>query len=276
MNKPLPSSLPKLHREFLHHAIETLAQESWLIGIAAAGSFATDTMDAFSDLDFVLAVEDEAHTTIMKKRLSIAQSLGPLLCAFTGEHIGQPRLLLCLYGPSLLHVDLIFDTLADVVKRADDLVILWERDEQLSTVLRHGIVTNLVLNSQWIEDRFWVWIHKAGGKIGRGELFEAIEYLVFMRSKVLGPLGRLGAGQRPIGVRRVEAAAPSLAEGLKATLACHSASECLVALRACVELYRQLRASEGTGLQYCHEAENAVMGYLTEIEVHIKADRTPC
>ncbi|MBI2206762.1 MAG: hypothetical protein HYU41_23240 [Candidatus Rokubacteria bacterium] len=41
---------------------------------------------------------------------------------------------------------------------------------------------------QWIEDRFWVRMHYIAAKIARGELFEAIDGLVFVRSRVLGPL----------------------------------------------------------------------------------------
>jgi hypothetical protein len=31
-----------------------------------------------------------------------------LLVGFTGEHVGEPRVLICLYGPPVLHVDLKF------------------------------------------------------------------------------------------------------------------------------------------------------------------------
>ena len=32
---------------------------------------------------------------------------------FTGEHVGESRVLICLYGPPLLHVDLKFVSLSD-------------------------------------------------------------------------------------------------------------------------------------------------------------------
>ncbi|NRS94850.1 hypothetical protein DFH40_002566 [Clostridium beijerinckii] len=44
----------------------------------------------------------------MNERIKIAESLGTLLSAFTGEHVGEPRLLICLCEPELLHVDLKF------------------------------------------------------------------------------------------------------------------------------------------------------------------------
>ena len=42
----------------------------------------------------------------MQARVQLAESLHLLLAAFTGEHVGEPRLLICLYRSPLLHVDL--------------------------------------------------------------------------------------------------------------------------------------------------------------------------
>ena len=39
---------------------------------------------------------------------AFAAGLGPLLACFTGEHVGEPRLLIALYGPPPVHVDLKF------------------------------------------------------------------------------------------------------------------------------------------------------------------------
>ncbi|MER7057532.1 MULTISPECIES: hypothetical protein [unclassified Streptomyces] len=30
---------------------------------------------------------------------------------------------------------------------------------------------------QWIEDRFWIWVHYGATKLGRGELFEVNGFL---------------------------------------------------------------------------------------------------
>ena len=50
------------------------------------------------------------YDEIMAQRMAFAGTLGHLLHAFTGEHVGEPRLLICLFGPELLHVDLKFIT----------------------------------------------------------------------------------------------------------------------------------------------------------------------
>ena len=266
MTGPQQLTIDERYREFLDQAVETLARESWLIGIIAVGSLASGTMDAFSDLDLVIVVNDEHLASVLDNRLSLAESLGPLLSAFTGEHVGQPGLLLCLYGPPLLHVDLYFETMADTIKRAGDGVILWDPDKRLPEALMSRNSPRPEPDAQWIEDRFWVWVHKACGKIGRGELFEAIEYLAFLRSRVLGPLGLLAAGKLPIGVKRIELDAPTIAVDLETTLAGHDARQCVAALHATVGLYRRLRAADGTAVTYRHAAEMAVMDYMASVE----------
>lgn len=262
MSALLPTTLPEPHRAFLAQAIERLSADPRIVGLAVAGSYPTDTMDEFSDLDFVVAVEPEAHAAVLADRQRIAASLGPLLVGFTGEHVGEPRLLICLYGPPLLHVDLKFVALPDAAQRVDEPAVLWERDGRLSAVLREGAAHYPSPDPQWIEDRFWVWVHYAAGKIGRGELFEALEFLSFLRMNVLGPLGLQRLGLRPAGVRRLEADAPALAEELKATVARHDARSLLAAVRACIAIYQRLRGE----VEFRDAAEAAALDYLDEIE----------
>ena len=129
MISPLPSSVPGPHRKFLHSAVERLQRDERLLGVAAGGSFLTNSMDEFSDLDLVIATEAAHHRQVLADRQQIASSLGPLLTAFTGEHVGEPRLLICLYAVEPpLHVDLKFVALPDLARRVEDPAILWERD----------------------------------------------------------------------------------------------------------------------------------------------------
>ena len=91
------------HQEFITKAVSVLQQDSRICGIALCGSFTTGTMDEYSDLDFMIAVEPESFEQILGARVTIAGKLGDLLSAFTGEHIGVPDLLICLYDAPLLH-----------------------------------------------------------------------------------------------------------------------------------------------------------------------------
>ena len=263
---PLPSSIPDAHRRFLISAVEALARDPRIVGVAIGGSFLTDTMDEFSDLDLLVATEPEGHGAVMADRRRIAGSLGPLLAAFTGEHVGEPRLLICLYdGDPVLHVDLKFLALEDAARRVEDPAVLWERDGRLTRALAEGSAEYPSPDRQWVEDRFWVWVHYVTAKIGRGEIFEALDGLSTLRAAVLGPLAQATSGARPSGVRKLERTAPGFAERLRETVAGYDARECARALRACVELYRSL--SEGSnGIERRDAAEAAATDYLAEVE----------
>lgn len=269
MTHPLPHSLPEAHRRFLVSSIDLLERDLRIVGVAAGGSFLTDSMDEFSDLDLIVATESSDHGDVMTDRRRIAATLGPLLAAFTGEHVGEPRLLICLYdGAPPLHVDLKFVALPDLVTRVEDPAVLWERRGRLTSALAAGTAEYPAPNRQWIEDRFWVWVHYAATKLGRGEIFEVLECLSFVRATVLGPLALVGAGARPTGVRRLERLAREHVGRFQATVAIHDAAACGRALRACIESYLVLR-SQGAGLQVHEGAERAAMQYLAEIEARV-------
>ena len=256
--------IPEPHASFLRTALARLESDRRIVGVAAGGSLLTGTMDEFSDLDLVVAIEPSAYHDVLAQRASIAASLGSLLSAFTGEHVGEPRLSICLYGPDpLLHVDLKFVSLTDFAARVEDPRVLWERDERLTTALGADVARFPEPDRQWIEDRFWVWAHYGAGKIGRGELFEALDFLSFLRGQVLGPLALSSVGARPSGVRKIERLAPQRAKQLQATVAAHDAASCAHALAAAIEMYRGLRG--GDGIELRSDAERAAVAYLAEI-----------
>lgn len=273
-------TLPEPHGGFLKTVVDRLARDSRMAGVAAGGSYLTQSIDEFSDLDLVIAVEPVAYKTVLSERHEIARSIGPLLAAFTGEHVGEPRLLICLYGPPLLHVDLKFISLTDAAERVEDPAVLWERDGRFSAALKDGAARYPQPNLQWIEDRFWIWVHYGAAKIGRGELFEAIGFLAYLRAEVLGPLSMVAGGKRPAGVRRLETEAPSHARTMKTTVAAYDAAACVAALRAATEMYNELRtklaptlSGKETGtheLRVNSRAEEAARDYLAEIEARTK------
>jgi len=258
----IPSSAPAAHREFVRRAVDVLAADERFVGLAAAGSWAENTMDEFSDLDLVLAVEPARIDEVMAQRQVIAASLGDLLVSFTGEHVGEPRLIIGLYDGPLLHVDLKFVTLDDAGKRVDEPVVIWEREGRLSQLLGRGKGVFPAPDAQWIEDRFWIWVHAAASRVARGELFDAIEFLSFLRVNVLGPLSLQKAGRKPMGTRRVESALPAFTQELIGTLSNHDKTSCFAAIVKCAELYRQLRSENVTRHT---KAEQAAMAYLAAV-----------
>jgi hypothetical protein len=265
--------LPPLLADFLDRALPLWQEDARILAVAAGGSFITREMDEFSDLDLIIAVTPEALPDIMKERLKIAGRAGKLLMAFTGEHVGESRLLICLYGPPLLHVDLKFVALPDAAERVEDPVILWERDNCLTRVLQKSKPHYPMPDLQWIEDRFWVWIHYVAGKIGRGELLEAYDNLSFLRLNVLGPMALMASGGRPSGVRKIETYARDYLPDLLNTLADYQPLSCVRALRAAVKLYRVLlNQLEDKTLVKHIKVEKAVMLYLDEIEKKVSVN----
>lgn len=258
------ASLPAVHRQFLAQALPVFAADARLVGVAAGGSY-LGSMDEYSDLDLLIAVEPGLGLAVLSDARSIASALSPLLSAFTGEHVGEPRLLICLYGPPLLHVDLKFVSLDDLEERVEDPAVLWQRGDRLSEVLRGGTAEYPAPDRQWIEDRFWVWLHYAATKLARGELFEVVGFLGFLRQTVLGPLALERVGARPSGVRRLERHAPDFARSLERTVTSPETFGCLAALRASVELYVSLRRSSELEAPRA-AAERAALQYLDEVE----------
>ncbi len=232
-------------------AVARLADDPRLVGVAAGGSYAGDALDEFSDLDLVL---------------------GALLVAFTGEHVGEPRLLIWLYGPPLLHVDLEFVRVADVGERVEDPIVLWERDGRLRAGLATGVGRYPVPDPQVIEDRFWVLAHYVATKIGRGELLEAVDALSFVRGMALGPLALASRGARPTSVRKLEQIAPDLAAEIAATIGACEPRALVAALEGTATVYRKLRAATTSAeLQRRTAAEAAAVDYVRTIAARVEA-----
>lgn len=192
-------------------------------------------------MDLIVVVEDAAFDAIMRERLDLIGSWTDLVVGFTGEHVGEPRLIITLVGPPLLHVDFKFVRATDFAERAEEPP----------------------LDLQWIEDRFWVWVHYGATKIGRGELFEAIGMLGFLRDAVLGPLAARRVGAPSRGTRHLENIAPEEARALRATLCGYDRADVGRALLVAVDLYRQWLGD--APVERRGEAEKLAVQYLHDV-----------
>ncbi len=257
-----------VHESFLNQVIGKLKVDARFQGVCVAGSWLDSAINKYSDLDLVLVSEDSAYELVLADRKSIAQSFGKLLAAFTGEHVGEPRLLVTLFGEPLLHVDLKFVNLEGLVKRVENPFIAWDKYGKIANLFSSTQPVHPMPDLQWIEDRFWVWIHYAGTKLGRGELFETIDFTAYIRSEVLGPLSLVKHGHLPRGSRRLETRTPKYLGLLKQTVPSYDRPSCFQAIVAIVELYRILREDSSQGnLIVRSEAENAAVDYLESIRI---------
>jgi hypothetical protein len=256
-----------IQAEFAERAGIILETEGNVIGLAVGGSWLTDEIDEFSDLDLILVTKEKISGD-KETMIGYAKRLGNFLSGFTGDHVGEPRLLICLYDSPILHVDIKFLTLGEFHSRVETPVILLDRDNQLSDVIRNSTSQFPHPDYQWIEDRFWIWVHYVLLKIGRGEYLEAFDCFGFLRMKVFGPLLHIKNGNLPRGVRRVETELKNEdMDFLKRTIPQYDKQSLLHSLRNSVSLYRELRVSLFDQKVQLEEAtEQRVIKYFDHIE----------
>ena len=241
-----PSTLPTAHQQLLSDIIRVLSADKRIDAIGASGSFARNNMDQYSDLDLVIAIEPAFVDAMMAERFELVNAVPGYIQGFTGEHVGEPRLIIALYelpnsNPSLVHVDFKFVSLTDAAQRVDNTQVIWERSSSLSDIYASTEYAYPQPDCQWIENRFWIWVHYGAGKIARGEYFEALEFLSFLRTVVLSPLALQQASLTPSGVRTIEKRLPAFAAELKQTLATAERDSLIPAFEACIALYLRLR-----------------------------------
>jgi predicted nucleotidyltransferase len=256
-----------IQREFADKAKTIFESDDNVIGLAVAGSWLTNEIDEFSDLDLILVTKRKISND-KNLMLDYAKRLGNFLSGFTGEHVGEPRVLICLYDNPLLHVDIKFLTLDEFHSRIETPSLLIDKNGQLEKAISNSQAKFPYPDYQWIEDRFWTWIHYALLKIGRGEYLEAYDFMGFLRMVVFGPLLHIKNDNLPRGVRKVETDLESedLAK-LKLTIPTYDRQSLLNSLRNAVSLYRQLRTElydNKVNLQ--SDTDKKVMNYFDEIE----------
>lgn len=235
--------IPETFRTIVDRMLSHLRSDPRITGVLAAGSWIEADMDEHSDIDLIVVATEADHASVMQDRRAIAGALGPLLSAFTAEHVGETRMLICMYAEPLVHVDLKFLALHELAKRIEDPVVLFDRVGDVATLMAAHAPVHPMPDPQWIEDRFWTWVHYGAVKLARGELFEVIDMLTAVRGSVHGPLALVAAGRLPRGVRRLERYLPDFAARLTATVATHDRGSCATALVALVDLYCELRAA---------------------------------
>ncbi len=255
-----------VQHSFATRVISILKNDQSVLGLAVAGSWLTGEVDEWSDLDLVMVTRHSLNAG-KAQMLVYAERFGNLLSAFTGEHVGEPRLLICLYDDPLLHVDIKFVTLDEFRHRVESPVVLLDTDQQLHEVIQATRPHFPMPDYQWIEDRFWTWIHYALAKVGRGEYFEAVDFLGYLRMVVLGPLLHIKNNNLPRGVRKVETQLGDHDfKALQSTLAANQKASLLAALQNCVTLYRSLRQELFQASIHLNRAEDAVMAYFQKLQ----------
>jgi predicted nucleotidyltransferase len=256
-----------IQQQFADKAKTILVTDDNVIGLAVGGSWLTNELDEYSDLDLILVTKNKVSGD-KNLMLDYAKRLGNFLSGFTGEHVGESRVLICLFDNPLLHVDIKFLTLEEFKSRIETPTLLFDKHGQLEKVINNSQAKFPYPDYQWIEDRFWAWVHYALLKIGRGEYLEAYDFMGFLRMVVFGPLLHIKNDNLPRGVRKVETelASEDLAK-LKLTIPTYDRQSLLDSLKNGVLLYRQLRTElYDNKINFQIDTDNKVMNYFDEIE----------
>jgi hypothetical protein len=256
-----------IQKEFANKVSEIVKKDPGVIGLAVAGSWIIDELDEYSDLDLILITENKIGDD-KEKMMSYAKSFGNFISGFTGEHVGETRLLICLYDDPLLHVDIKFLTLPEFEDRIENPIVLFERDNQLTNIIKTTRAEWPQPDLQWIEDRMWTWVHYIASKAARGEYFECMDGLGFIRARVLAPLLQVKSKTAVRGLRKVEKnlKLPDL-EDLKITVPQYNKASILKALDNTIGIYKMLRRKLFTDKVQLQElAEKRAMGYLKKVK----------
>ena len=250
--------LPDHFADLLEQARAAVERDPRAVGLVINGSVAAGTADEYSDLD-LLVLYSEATADLPMRAHELTVSLGGRLVGFTGEHVGEPSLVIALLDEPLRHVDVKCALVSEECQQVEDGVVVWERDSAVTRARAGTEAQSPDPDAQWIKDRVWVWIHYAAAKAGRGELLECLDALSLLRAAVLGPpSGSSAVPGRPVcgGWERI---APDRLPQLHATLAAPNPTACLEALIAAADLYRDVRP---LGVITRDRAEAAVRDYI--------------
>jgi len=223
----------------LDRIVVAVRDDARIEALLGTGSLVTGGFDAHSDLDLVVV-----EAAPVEDRRAFAAALGTLLTCFSGEHVGEPRLLICLYGSPLLHVDLKFAPRTGLARFSERPAVLWARDPAAIEAWRSEVsIGQASRDAQWFEDRAWPWLHYGVTKWARGEYFVAIGTLDFFRHMVLAPMMQRQAGQPLRGQRRIESLGGAR-DKLLPTLAGYDREDIRQALVNATKLYVELRATD--------------------------------
>ncbi|HKW60307.1 MAG TPA: hypothetical protein VJR46_11210 [Candidatus Dormibacteraeota bacterium] len=232
--------LPRHHRRLLA-ACEMGFAEPDVAGMAIAGSFVDGRPDEYSDVDLRLVLAEGSLDRVFARKVELARQAGPLVAFFTGEHVGEPQLLVTLYA-DLVHVDYLFMELWEAAEKNNgrQTLVLWQRDPRVTQVLSQPYVADVPADLAYLEARIWTWAWYIQSKILRGELWEAVSGLNTVRDVVLFRLFALARDVRFRGARFAEELVGERRAAVELTQARVDRESLQVALRATVSLYLEL------------------------------------
>jgi predicted nucleotidyltransferase len=272
LDAPLPGldGLPE-HRKLLERAVERFRDDARVAGLVVGGSLAHGAADFYSDVDLYAIVRDEAFDEVFAERDAAAKSVGSPLFGFDVEPVpgGSTDHIVIFRGPVKFDFMYLKESDLEPAPKWDGCLVLKDLTGRVAAVLyRSRGLSPLPPDPEVLSDlnqRFWTWCWYVFGKILRGELWEALDGLHGIRSLALVPLLDHAAGRSHEGYRRLEGKLdPETASRLLATVPALDPEALYAALRAEVELFRDLRATvfDRHGLTFDPAPEEVLEGEI--------------
>jgi predicted nucleotidyltransferase len=255
-----------LHREKLEAASAFTQTMPGVVGLVVSGSLATGTADAYSDLDLKIVTRTELHDEAARHLDELVNACGVPVAHFTAEHVGHPGMLIVLYN-DLIHIDFYPVRLSELGAKNDGMAgwVMWSQDDDIAVALDDSADT-MGVDLSWIEARMWTWVWYTHSKILRGELYEALDALQYLRGNVLFALLAETIGVKPYGSRRAEQHVGELGPLFARTVPALERDRVMDALLATVELYLRLANPllEQHGVERAEDARAVVLAKLHE------------
>jgi predicted nucleotidyltransferase len=247
----LPSldRLPQ-HRELLERVFARFRDDIRAVGLVLGGSLAQGGADFYSDVDLYVVVRDGAFEDVFAERNSTAEAVGSPLFGFAVDPVsgGSTDHIVVYEGPVKFDFMYLRESDLGPHPRWDGCVVLKDTDGRVGAVVARSEALGPPRPSaeglSELNQKFWTLCWYAFSKIERGELWEALDSLHNIRGLALVPLLDWTAGSRHEGYRRLERKTnQEQASRLSATVAPMRAHALHAALRAEMELFRELRAA---------------------------------
>lgn len=256
--------------EFLNRTVSLAEKDPRIVGVALHQE--SDQEKEFTTSELVLVCQPDSFEELSADLIGVAEALGPMMLAYEHSKGAGERELSCLYDEPLQRIDLRLLPL-DNLSEIHHPQVLWDRDEQFRLALAARRDPPPSLNLQWMEDRFWLWLHSAATALKEGAVFEAHHLMSCMRSRILAPLVLKKEGMNLTGgLHELEKSDGENLSSLRATVPLYDARSCEISLREAAKLYVDLRETLAPADLVRHRrAEMAVMRHLHTVTERLSA-----
>ena len=230
---------------FVEEAVARLGADPRVVGLLRHGSSASGEADEYSDLDLTLVLAPEYRDQVDRLESEIAGAIGALAVCRPVPVPREGRVLFCLYAPDMLRVEIGFKPLGNLGGYAEPPRI--ELDKTGGALERElaGLDYRWIgLDPEEIEARFWLCVELGIRRLGRREIFEALDTLAILRKAFLGPMLSRREGLPPRGLRQIERVSPAAAERLVGTMGGLDFESCRLAFLVSVDLFCELQGDD--------------------------------